>query len=231
MKPQPSQGPPRANTRDGVREGSPEGEEVLNDVQGSEFSGSSLSLGDPSAGSQSDGESLDDIVGPSQTSGPCRPPLVKQYYDTKLKVWLPVSLHPDSVWDAPGGPDNVFGSSVNDAATGGIRFPKAWEQGDWDCIAKSKENQTSGRQEFLLAGHINLNKSPSAAAMFAKHQADEAARFKLDKKGNIISRVKIPKNPKRDGKPLSVSEWKKDYCGPNAQGGTAGWIGLPSPHM
>ena len=249
MKPQPSQGPLRANTGDGAGEGRPEGEKVLNNVSqprdnypGSECSGSSLSPGDLSAGSQSDGESLDGIVGPSQTSGPCRPPLVKQYYNAKLKVWLPVSLHPDTAkskvlgnwvditsegsdsssgdpdsgWHAPGGPDDGFGGCVNDAATGGVRLPKAWEQGNWDCIAKSKGTQISGRQEFLLAGHINLNKSPSAAAMFAKHQADEAARFKLDEKGNIISRVKIPKNPKRDGKPLSVSEWKKDYCGPNA---------------
>ena len=31
----------------------------------------------------------------------CRPPMVKQYYNTKLKLWLPVHLHPDNVFSRP----------------------------------------------------------------------------------------------------------------------------------
>ena len=83
------------------------------------------------------------------------------------------------VWNRPG-EHRMEGEEERDVNSG-LRIPKAWGKGNRDCVAESADLDP-GHQEFLLAGHINLNKSPSAAAMFAKHQADEAARFKLDKK-------------------------------------------------
>ena len=173
--------------------------------------------------SESSVVSSNDDVMPSNTQVTPRPPLVKQYYNKELKKWLPISISPDTArravlgeeeggdgqgWHSSG-EHNIEGDK-GQKVEGEFRFPKAWDTGDRDCVAGSTD-LIPDHQEFLLAGHINLNKSPSAAAMFAKHQSEEAAKFKLDKKGNIISRVKTYKNPKREGKPLSVTEWKEKF--------------------
>ena len=128
------------------------------------------------------------------------PPLVKQYYNKDLKKWLPISISPDTArrtvlgegegedgqgWHSPG--EHSIKGDKEQKVEGEFRLPKAWDTGDRDCVAGSTD-LIPDHQEFLLAGHINLNKSPAAAAMFAKHQSEEAAKFKLDKKGNMLKK-------------------------------------------
>ena len=234
----------------------------------------SLSEGDTASterGAASESESLEDMASVAKGHW-THPPLVRKYYNSSLKTWLPVALspeiatneilgssfgdnddtsqpeedylraetgsrdpeqhlQPDEDWHVPGNrepprpqPKRHRGGQI------GLRQPK--DQGNLECVAKPPETSASGKQEFILAGHINMNKSPAAAAMFAKHQADETAKFKLDEKGNIVSRAKILPNPRRDGKPLSVSEWRKYYNKPGAkkpsQAGKESWVDRPS---
>ena len=246
---------------------------------GSDFSSSNSTLNELGGELLSEAESFDDVLGCAKQPQPSRdwthPPLVKKYFNTTLKTWMPITIHPDKAstrvlgreeeegnreegsshtesqdevedmpragrddlglgppqdsWGAPGRqPHPPPGQPVQGLAEMGQRRPKAWDSGDRGCVAKPPDNKVQGKQEFLLCGHINLNKSPSAAAMFAKHQADEAAKFKMDEKGNVLSRVKLPANPKRAGKPLSVSEWRRNFSGPAAPKpparGREGWV-------
>ena len=136
--------------------------------------------------------------------------LTPQFSPTATPPRTPISLSPGDEYT---GSDRGLLGFFENAREPETRMPRGWYEGDWDGVADCEPNEPDQGREFILTGHVNLNRSGACAAMFAKHQADETARFKLDDKGNIISRAKILKNPKRDGKPLSVSEWERDFKG------------------
>ena len=92
-------------------------------------------------------------------------------------------------------------------------MPRGWYEGDWDGVTSCVNDDKKQGREYLLCGHVNLNRSPACAAMFAKHQADEAKKFIMDKGGNILDRQNLPKNKRREGRPHTVSEWRQRYGG------------------
>ena len=69
--------------------------------------------------------------------------------------------------------------------------------------------------DYILIGHINLHKSPECAATLARHIAKQYDFLRVNSDGIISSeQLEINRDPTqyggyRDGKPLSVSEWKK----------------------
>ena len=88
-------------------------------------------------------------------------------------------------------------------------MPRGWFEGNWDGIADCEPYENDKGREFFLTGHINLNRSGACAAMFAKHQSEEAKKFRVDNRGNIVSRRNLPPNKRREGYPLSVSQWRE----------------------
>ena len=85
--------------------------------------------------------------------------------------------------------------------------------------------------DFLLLGHINLHKSPVCAATLARHISKQYEFLRVNRNGIISShQLEINRNPDaygglRNGKPLSVSEWKhlqKERAGnlPNPSAGS-----------
>ena len=88
-------------------------------------------------------------------------------------------------------------------------MPRGWFEGNWDGIADCEPYEVDKGWEFFLVGHINLNRSGACAAMFAKHQSEEAKKFRVDNRGNIVSRRNLPPNKRREGYPLSVSQWRE----------------------
>ena len=69
--------------------------------------------------------------------------------------------------------------------------------------------------DFILVGQVNLHKSQECAASLAKHIDKQWDFFRINRNGIISSaQLEINRAPERygahkDGKPLSVSEWRK----------------------
>ena len=110
-------------------------------------------------------------------------------------------------------PDQGFRGFIEDAARPPPRMPRGWYDGNWDGVTNCENDDVKQGREYLLCGHVNLNRSPACAAMFAKHQADEAGKFTIDKRGNILDRQNLPRNKKREGRPHTVSEWRQNFGG------------------
>ena len=135
--------------------------------------------------------------------------LTPQFSTPPISPRTPIPLSPGDEYTSS---DRGLLGFFNNAREPETRMPRGWFEGNWDGVADCEPNEPDQGREFLLAGHVNLNRSGACAAMFAKHQSDEAKKFRIDKRGNITSRVNLPPNKRREGRPLSVSEWR-------AQGG------------
>ena len=131
--------------------------------------------------------------------------LTPQFSPTATPPRTPISLSPGDEYT---GSDRGLLGFFENAREPETRMPRGWYEGDWDGVADCEPNEPDQGREFILAGHVNLNRSGACAAMFAKHQADEAKKFRIDKRGNIVSRMNLHPNKKREGRPLSVSEWR-----------------------
>ena len=81
--------------------------------------------------------------------------------------------------------------------------------------AHTEEGEYKRFPEFILMGQINLYKSQECAASLARHIDKQWDFFSINRNGIISSaQLEINRAPERygahkDGKPLSVSEWKK----------------------
>ena len=69
--------------------------------------------------------------------------------------------------------------------------------------------------DFILVGQVNLHKSQECAASLAKHIDKQWDFFRINRNG-VISTAQLELNrapnkygAHKDGKPLSVSEWRK----------------------
>ena len=76
--------------------------------------------------------------------------------------------------------------------------------------AESPTDSTQSNKKktaFVIAGHANLHKSQECTALLAHHIHKQMINFKLNDEGYIIKSRKVKKNPKRKGKPSTLSEW------------------------
>ena len=82
-------------------------------------------------------------------------------------------------------------------------------------MAHTPESGFSRLPDYILCGSINLHKSPEVAATLAKYIDKQWDFLRVNRNGIISShQLEINRNPdafggKKDGKPLTVSEWEK----------------------
>ena len=85
----------------------------------------------------------------------------------------------------------------------------------FNAYKEAKEQGLKRFPDYILCGQLNLHKSPECAASMARYIDKQWDFLRVNHNGVISSKqLEINRNPeafggKKDGKPLTVTEWRK----------------------